>query len=198
MIGSAKELIGLVRGVIDARFSGKVFDVSNELKKKFSDKLGVFVTLNEITGEEENLRGCIGFIEPIFPLWEGVVRGAEAAAFEDPRFVPLDEREWKDIKIEISVLTKPELIEISCGDDGCGKGIKDVERYFKKIDVGVDGLIVENGRYKGLLLPQVAKEYGWNSEEFLRQTCHKAGLDSDAWRNEDTKVYKFQAEIIKE
>jgi len=190
MIDSAKELVNLVKGVIGARFSGKDFNVNNELKEKFSDKLGVFVTLNEMTGEEENLRECIGFIEPVFPLWEGVVKGAEAAAFEDPRFVPLDKREWKDIKIEISVLTKPELIEV---DESVG-----ASDYLNKIKVGEDGLIVECGMYKGLLLPRVAEEYGWDSEEFLKQTCHKAGLEFDAWRNDDVKVYKFQAEIIKE
>ncbi|MDI3484079.1 MAG: uncharacterized protein PWQ74_666 [Methanobacteriaceae archaeon] len=147
------------------------------------DKMGVFVTLNK----NGDLRGCIGFPEPIKPLIEGVIEAAVASATSDPRFHPVTADELDKIQIEVSVLTKPELIKV-----------KDPREYPKRIKVGVDGLIIEKGPYKGLLLPQVAVEWGFDEEEFLCNTCLKAGLPPDCWYDQETKVYKFQAQIFQE
>ncbi|MBW3015032.1 AmmeMemoRadiSam system protein A [Candidatus Woesearchaeota archaeon] len=176
-------LISLARDAIKAHFSNEKLKISEELKSEFSDKQGVFVTLT-IDGE---LRGCIGFIEAIYPLYESVIKAAESAAFSDPRFKPLNEAEFKRLKVEVSVLTKPELIAVGKPED-----------YVKKIKVGRDGLIVEKGMYKGLLLPQVATEYNWDSKEFLEYTCQKAGLNKDAWKKPGVKVYRFECEIFHE
>ncbi len=108
-------------------------------------------------------------------------------AFEDPRFVPLKKSEFSDIKLELSVLTVPEKI-----------AARDYHEYFSKILIGRDGLIVKKGHRSGLLLPQVATEYNWESQEFLEHTCMKAGLSKDAYKEHDCEVYSFRAEIFRD
>jgi len=144
---------------------------------------GVFVTLYK----NKQLRGCIGFPEPIFPLFEAIIKAARSAAFEDPRFPPLQKEELKHIKIEVSVLTVPALIKV-----------KKPEDYLKKIKIGKDGLIIRSTLGSGLLLPQVATEYKWGVEEFLRHLCEKARLKQNAWKDKNNQIYKFQAQIFKE
>ena len=129
------------------------------------------------------MRGCIGFIEPIFTLGQGIIEAARSAAFSDPRFPALQKDECKKVKIEISVLTEPKLMK---GD------------YIKQIKIGTDGLIIEKGMHKGLLLPQVFTEYNADPKIALEMTCEKAGLSRDAWKDKSVKLYKFHAEIIKE
>lgn len=136
---------------------------------------GAFVTLK--TGEGE-LRGCIGTILPAGPLDETVVRMAVAAAVEDPRFPVVRLPELSRLRFEISALTVPEPV-----------------RDLQRIVVGRHGLIVTRGSRKGLLLPQVASEWGWDREAFLRHTCLKAGLPQEAWRDPQTLVEWFQAEV---
>lgn len=170
------ELISLAREAISAHFENKEIKIP---RGKFRERRGVFVTLTI----NNQLRGCIGFIEPIFFLNEAVIKAATAAAFSDPRFTPLTKEEFNKIKIEISILTKPELMK---GD------------YTKQINIGTDGLIIEKGNYKGLLLPQVFTEFNANPEEALEMTCKKAGLEINTWEDSSVKVYKFQVEIIKE
>ncbi len=138
---------------------------------------GAFVTLR-IQG---HLRGCIGYIESPEALSEVVRKAAGKAAFHDPRFPPLTTREFHSIAIEISVLTPPELIA-------------DVSM----IEIGRDGLIVELGVARGLLLPQVAIEQGWDRLEFVENTCAKAGLPGDAWMDPATQIYAFHAEVFSE
>lgn len=178
-----KKLIELAKKAISLKLEGKEIKVEERLKKEFGSKRGAFVTLTS-NGE---LRGCIGIVEQIYPLWQTIVHAAESAAFGDPRFTPLSKDEIKDIKVEISVLTEPELIETGRAED-----------YPKKIKIGKDGLIIE-GRYeKGLLLPQVAVEWKWDSKQFLEHTCEKAGLSMGAWKDLNNKIYKFQAQIFTE
>lgn len=143
----------------------------------FKEKKGIFVTIY-VDGE---LRGCIGFVEPIFSLSEGVIKAARLAAFGDRRFIPLSKND--DFKIEISILTKPELIKV-----------KKYEDYFDKIKIGYDGLIIENG----LLLPKVFVEYDCDVKKALEMVCEKAGLDKDSWKDLKYKLYKFQAEVVSE
>ena len=135
-----------------------------------------FVTLTQ-AGE---LRGCIGYTEALYPLYRTVIRCAIAAATSDPRFAPLKSQELEEIKIEISVLSPLRQIQ-----------------DLSEIQVGRDGILIEKGGQRGLLLPQVATKYHWDRRTFLEQTCYKAGLPSDAWR-EGAKIFTFSAEIFHE
>ncbi len=153
---------------------GKKFRPEN-VPKSFREKRGCFVTLTK-AGE---LRGCIGYPEPELPLTEALVDAAISAC-RDPRFPPLDASELPKLKIEISVLTKPKPIKP------------------EDIKVGRDGLIVRRGFYSGLLLPQVAAEYNWSREEFLNHTCFKAGLHQNAWKDKETQIFAFRAEVFPE
>jgi AmmeMemoRadiSam system protein A len=145
--------------------------VPETLKKK----MGAFVCL-KTKGE---LKGCIGHIRGLMPLDETVRQMAVEAAFHDPRFVPLDETEWKETDIEISVLTPM-------------KRISDVN----EIEVGIHGIYIEKGFDSGLLLPQVATEYGWGREVFLEYACMKAGLPRDAWKSKETRIFIFSADVF--
>lgn len=153
-------------------------DCPEELKQE----LGVFVTLNK----KHRLRGCIGYPEPVKSLIESTIDVAIAAAFDDPRFPELKKEEYDDLEFEVTVLTQPELIEIAHPD-----------QYLKEIEIGRDGLIIQKGYARGLLLPQVAPENGFNVEEFLDHTCMKAGISADSWMDESCDVYRFQGQIFK-
>lgn len=150
----------------------------------FKEKRGVFVTLNKKTSSKE-LRGCIGRPYPVLPLGEAIILSAINAAREDPRFHPVELQELDELVIEVTVLTVPKRINAKPGD------IPD------KIMIGRDGLIVSTGMSSGLLLPQVAVEHGFDSAEFLCQTCMKAGLMPDAWL-EGAQVYSFEGQIFEE
>ncbi|MFC1697333.1 AmmeMemoRadiSam system protein A [Nanoarchaeota archaeon] len=178
-----KALLILARDSISIFFIDKELEVSDEIKEKFSDKQGVFVTLNK----NNELRGCIGFPEPVEKLYKAIIEAARSAAFHDPRFPAVVEDELKEIKIEMSVLTKPEMIEV-----------EKPEEYLDKIKIGKDGLIIRSDYGSGLLLPQVFTEYNCDVEKALEMTCQKAGLDVDEWKNIDVKIYKFQADIFSE
>ena len=178
-----KELISLARDSISKHLESKAIVVNDKTKKRYSEKQGVFVTLHK-NGE---LRGCIGFPEPVLPLFEAVIQAAKSAAFGDPRFPSLSKEEYKDISVEISVLSIPKLIEVDKPED-----------YPKKIKIGKDGLIIRSAFGSGLLLPQVAPEWHWNEEEFLDNTCNKAGLSPEFWKQGNCKIFKFQAQIFKE
>ncbi len=143
--------------------------------EKLAEKRGAFVTLKT----HGQLRGCIGQIRALRPLSQTIIDMAQAAAFEDPRFPPLTRQELPSLSIEISVLTP-------------FKQVQDV----KEIQVGKHGLYIESGFYSGLLLPQVATEYNWDRLTFLEQTCNKAGLPKNAWKDKKTKIYVFSAEIF--
>ncbi len=157
-----------------------------ETPDKLDRKSGVFVTLNRI--ENKSLRGCIGYPMPIKPLIQATIEVAIESATSDPRFPPVSLKEFtEDIVVEVSVLTPPKKIEASKSSE-----------LPKHIEVGVDGLVIEKGIAKGLLLPQVATEWKMDAEEFLCNCCLKAGLPPDAWLSEETMVSKFQATIFKE
>jgi uncharacterized protein len=158
-----------------------------ETPQKLLAQCGVFVTISSITRGQKELRGCIGYPYPTSPLVEAVIDSAINAATQDPRFDPLTPKELGTVVFEVSVLTPPELVETS-----------NPQEYVKKIILGEDGLIIEQGYRKGLLLPQVPKEWGWGEEEFLCQCCMKAGLPPDSWLTKGTKIYKFQAIIFEE
>ncbi len=181
-------LVRLARRAIEEYVrNGRTVKPPEDTPPELWEKMGVFVTLNRRHAPPQMaLRGCIGFPLPIYPLVEATIKAAIYAAVDDPRFPPVREGELDDLVIEVSVLTPPELIE------------GPPEERPRKIKVGRDGLIIEKGIYSGLLLPQVPIEWGWDEEEFLAQTCWKAGLPPDCWLDEDTKVYRFTAEIFGE
>lgn len=154
-----------------------------EFPEKFEKEMGVFVTINNYPSE--NLRGCIGYPEPVFKLKDALTKAAVNAT-NDPRFSPLREEELEQVILEVTLLTPPKKIECSPSD------LQD------NIEIGRDGLIMKKGPFSGLLLPQVPVEYGWDEEEFLAHTCMKAGLNTDDWKNEGIEVLKFQGEIFKE
>lgn len=151
------------------------FSTQNQSLNK---KLGAFVTLRK----NGQLRGCIGSFEPDEPLYKVIQKMAIAAATEDLRFPPVTFEELKDIKIEISVLTPK-------------KKIND----WRKIKLGRDGVVIQKGNRTGTFLPQVATETGWDLEEFLSQLCfQKAGLPPDCYKDPDTTIYVFQAQVFEE
>jgi len=150
---------------------------SRPLTGRLGEASGAFVTIRS----GGDLRGCIGYIESPYSLGRVVSEVAEKAALEDPRFPPLTPEEFEGISLEVSVLSPLRKIT-----------------SFEEIEVGVHGLLLELGHHRGLLLPQVATEYGWNRDEFLEHTARKAGLPRDAWKDPQAEIYIFSAEIVEE
>ena len=187
-IDEGKFLVTLARKAVEEYLkTRRKTKVLENIPEKLLKPCGVFVTINSLVNGEKELRGCIGYPYPTTPLVEAVVESAISSATQDPRFYPLSISELDKVIFEVSVLTPPQLISV-------GK----TSEYPTKIKVGKDGLIVERGIFKGLLLPQVPVEWGWDEEEFLCQCCVKAGLPPDAWLLKETKIYKFSAEIFAE
>jgi uncharacterized protein (TIGR00296 family) len=150
----------------------------------FKEKRGVFVTL--LTYPKHELRGCIGIPYPIMKLEDALVEAARSST-RDPRFLPLKPGELTSVIVEVTVLTKPELISVN-----------NPKEYLKKIRIGRDGLIINYSGRSGLLLPQVPVEQGWDVEEFLTNLCWKAGLLPDSWFEEDAEIHKFLGQIFTE
>ena len=181
-------LVTLARRTVEKFLAkGRLENVPEEHDADLEGKAGVFVTINSVVNGGKELRGCIGFPYPDKPLIGAVMSAAVAAATEDPRFSPITKDELDKTVFEVSVLTPPEMIQL--------KSPRDLPR---NIDIGKDGLIVQWSLGRGLLLPQVPVDYGWNAEEFLGNACMKAGATPDIWLVPATKVYKFQAIIFEE
>lgn len=170
-----RTLLTLARtAVTEAVLHRRAVDDTSE-DPAFAETRGAFVTLTIAGG----LRGCIGFPEAVFPLREAIVQGAISAALRDPRFPPVCAEELPRLHIEISVLSP--LFEITPD----------------AVEVGTHGLVIAKGGARGLLLPQVPVEWGWDREQFLQHTCRKAGLPADAWQHGAT-LYAFTAEVFGE
>jgi uncharacterized protein (TIGR00296 family) len=181
-------LVKLARNAVEEYLkTGKHTKIPEAVSEKLLKPCGVFVTINQVDGGQKVLRGCIGFPYPTTPLAEAVVESAISAATQDPRFPPVSLGELYHLVFEVSVLTPPETVEVN-----------NPKEYCAKIKVGEDGLIVERGVCKGLLLPQVPVEWEWDEETFLCQCCLKAGLPPDSWLVEGTKIYKFSSIIAEE
>lgn len=174
-----KFLLLTARQVIEARLQNQTYVIpETELGKPvFFEKRGVFVTLKK----RGQLRGCIGYPLPYKGLLDAVVDNAAAAAFQDPRFPPVKVPELSDICIEISVLTVPRTVQNPLD-----------------VRVGHDGIIVTDGFKRGLLLPQVPLEEGWELETYLNYGCIKAGLPADHWRTGRPKIEVFSAQVFGE
>lgn len=153
------------------------------LESRFSFRSGAFVTLT-IGGR---LRGCIGHPLPDMRLCDAVVDSAASAATADPRFSPVSPGELGGVAVEVTVLSEPEAIKT----DEPGQRVLHVR-------AGRDGLIVRSGRGSGLLLPQVAAEYGWSAREFLERACEKAGLGPDCWKDPSVTIERFGGTVFAE
>jgi len=175
---NAKEqsvLLDIARKAIETHVRSGQKYVEPREEKALNVRSGCFVTIKQ----GGQLRGCIGNFQSELPLFREVVEMAVASATKDPRFYPMKEEDLTDFDLEISVLSPLKKIE-------------DIE----EIEVGKHGIYLEKGYYRGVLLPQVATEYGWDRDTFLKQTCLKAGLPTDAWQAEDTEIYIFSAQIL--
>ena len=162
---------------------GKAPKMSPEFRSRYSAKSGVFVTITQ----DDSLRGCIGYPDPHQRLCEALSNAAIAAATRDPRFKPLTLDDLPKVSFEVTVLEPPRIVEKTSPDD-----------IIREITPGRDGLIVRGRGHSGLLLPQVADEYGWSAEEFLQNVCRKAGLEPDAWRLADIRIWKFGGTVFAE
>lgn len=154
------------------------------LPDSFENHHGVFTTLH--TYPSEQLRGCIGIPEPVMSLKDALIESARSV-IRDPRFPVLQAYELSEIIVEITILTTPEEINID-----------DPSALLKSIQVGRDGLIIQQGFYKGLLLPQVPVEQGWDTKTFIEQSCVKAGLPKDTWMENNTIIKTFTGQIFTE
>ncbi|MCB5230736.1 MAG: AmmeMemoRadiSam system protein A [Candidatus Cloacimonas sp.] len=172
-----KILLSLARESIVSRLESREIDVVESLDNVFKEKRGLFVTL-ERNGD---LRGCIGYVRGYKSVWSSVIEMAQAAAFNDRRFRPVSKKEIEQVNIEISLLS--ELIPVSPAE-------------LDQIKVGRDGLYIEGMYGSGLLLPQVAVDWGWDRSTFLREVCLKAGLGGSCYLVSSNQLYRFSAEIL--
>ncbi len=172
-----KELLRIARATIENHITGKKIPEFKPLTEKLKEHYGVFVTLKK----KGQLRGCIGYVQGIKPLYQAVSDMTIAASTEDPRFPRVSVDELKDLTIEITVMTPLRKI-----------------KNINEIQVGKHGLVIKRGYNQGLLLPQVATEENWDRETFLQHTCWKAGLPQDAWKDKETEIYIFSGTIFKE
>jgi len=182
-IKQGKEAVNYARNVIEEYVKNKKIPASN-LSENFKENQGAFVTIH--TFPDNDLRGCIGIPLPVMPLEDAISQGAKSAT-HDPRFPPLSQDELDSIIVEVTILSKPEIISVEKPQD-----------YLNEIKIGRDGLIVEQGFNKGLLLPQVPVEQNWDKETFISHTCLKAGLMPDAWYGKDTKISRFGGQVFSE
>ncbi len=168
-------LLALARNAIGAAF-GLAFAPGPD-SPLFAARRGAFVTLTL----RRRLRGCVGRVQADSPVGVIVPEMARAAAFQDPRFPPLERGELTLVTIEVSLLTVPRPVSSP-----------------EEVEVGIHGVIVASGGRRGLLLPQVATEWNWSREELLAHACEKASLAPDAWRRPGTRIEVFSAEVYAE
>ncbi len=173
----ATNLLIIAREAITHKINGDDYSPTPREEKALNERSGCFVTIKQ----SGKLRGCIGNFQSQQPLFREVATMAEAAATQDPRFQPMTSKEIDNFNLEITVLSP--LVKIDSTD---------------QIEVGTHGIYIEKGIHRGVLLPQVATEYGWDRETFLSQTCAKAGLIDDAWQHADADIYIFSGQIIAE
>ncbi|MGC8515926.1 MAG: AmmeMemoRadiSam system protein A [Thermoplasmata archaeon] len=178
----AKILTSLAREAVEAYIKeGKTITISVK-DPIFKRTVGVFVTIRK----GNDLRGCIGYTEPPWPLSQTLVRAAIASATEDPRFRPVSSKELGGLEYEVTILTEPEEIHPNAGTD------------IQRIQIGKHGLMIEAYGMRGLLLPQVAVEEGLNASEFLDATCEKAGLSPGCWKSSNARVFLFEGIVYNE
>ena len=172
-----KELLSLARHTLESYLTGRVIQEYSPTSPELLAHKGAFVSLHA----SQTLRGCIGQLGADEELYKVVQECVVSAATSDTRFAPVTPAEIAALQIEISVLEPFRVLE-----------------SVEEIEVGIHGLFVVRGGKRGVLLPQVASEYGWDRYEFLAQTCRKAGLPGDAWRDSATSIRTFEAQVFSE
>lgn len=186
-------LVKLARDTVTSYLTtGAKPSIPQDIPIELTEKSGVFVTIRKIIVDRSGikrwtLRGCLGYVLPVLPLIEATVNAAIAAATKDPRFSPLTIQELSQVIFEVTIISKPELIQVN-----------DPREYPSQIKVGLHGIMIEKGLVKSILLPQIAVEYEWDEKAFLEQACVKIGLPPDAWLLGDLNVYRFTAQIFAE
>lgn len=181
-------LVKLARkAIIEFLKTGRKIPIPRSIPETLTRKSGVFVTLDSLESGMPELRGCIGYPEPILQLVEATIDSAISSATGDPRFPPVLRADMDKIVIEVSILSPPQLIKV-----------EGTREYPKKLEIGKDGLIVERDGFRGLLLPQVAVEWKWNEEDLLANCCIKAGIQPDGWLDKKAKIYTFQVIVFAE
>jgi len=175
--GEKERLLQIAKSAIEEKVRGIEVRPAEVSSGRLQEELGVFVTIHKLG----SLRGCIGYVQGMKPLHQAVQEMALAAAFGDPRFPPVEAQELGDLEVEISVLSPLQRIQ-------------DVS----EIQVGTHGILIQHGSFSGLLLPQVATQYGWDRTTFLQQTCLKAGLNPEAWSDSQAEIFVFSADIFGE
>ena len=175
--GEKRKLLDIARSSIIEAVTGKKQPEVKVTEERLKQNCGAFVTIKK----HGQLRGCIGYIIAAKPLHETVRDVAASAAVNDNRFSPVSKKELDELELEISALTPLKRIE-----------------SVEEIEVGKHGIYMKRGFSSGLLLPQVATEYGWDREAFLEHTCNKAGLPRDAWKDKSTEIYIYSAEVFGE
>ncbi|MCL1811113.1 MAG: TIGR00296 family protein [Methanomassiliicoccaceae archaeon] len=181
-IADGTAAVEAARRCAEAETKGETTEL--RLPEGFSENKGVFVTISEYPSG--GLRGCIGYPEPIFPL-KDALRMSAAAACHDPRFEDLTFEEAAECTFEVTVLTPPQRIRYGSP-----------EELLSKIEIGKDGLILSYKGRRGLLLPQVPLEFGWDAEEFLRHLSMKAGFGPGVWKDAGATIESFTGEIFTE
>jgi len=173
----ASTLLQIAREAILHQVEGQNYSPTPQEEKTLNERSGCFVTIKQ----NDQLRGCIGNFQARQPLYREVAQMAAASATEDPRFEPMSPADIDDFTLELTVLSPLEKVE----DTG-------------SIEIGKHGIYIEKGVHRGVLLPQVATEHGWDRTTFLQQTCLKAGLPGNAWQAADADIYIFSGQIITE
>ncbi|MDR0778918.1 MAG: TIGR00296 family protein [Methanomassiliicoccaceae archaeon] len=181
-IGEGEKAVRFARNAVcdEVTFCG----ISNTLPAAFDRPSGVFVTLNTYPSLE--LRGCIGYPGPAYPLKRALELSARSAC-HDPRFPDLDESELDHVVVEVTILTPPEPMAVKRRED-----------LIDMIKIGKHGLMIEYRGRTGVFLPQVPVEWDWNVLEYLENLCRKAGIPKDAWKEQNCNIYSFEGRIFKE
>jgi len=172
-----KIILTIARQAIEHAVRKEEWEPEPREEKALNRRSGCFVTIKQ----NGQLRGCIGNFQSELPLFREVARVAAASATKDPRFYPMQEEDLQNFTLEVSVLTPLQKID-----------------SIEEIEVGRHGIYIEKSFHRGVLLPQVATEHGWDRETFLKQTCVKAGLPTTAWQSPDADIYIFSAQIFGE
>ncbi len=183
-----KYLVRLARSAVEEFIkTRRVIDVPSDVPRRLlQDNYGVFTTIDAFTGGERELRGCIGYPRGKVNTAKATIDSALAAAFDDPRFMPLRQEELNGVTFEVSVLSPLERIDAHPRD------------LPSHVEVGKHGLVIQHGFGGGLLLPQVPVEYCWDSMTFLNEACIKASMSPDCWIDDGVEIYLYEAQIFRE
>lgn len=158
--------------------------VKKSMKDNFKESRGVFVTLRHYHTNE--IRGHMGFLLPEFPLYEGIVDATIGAATKDPKFIPVTEKELEDTILEVSILSRPELL----------KGSE--TKRLSSIKLGRDGMMIEYGLYKGHFMPEEIEEKKWTKKDAFEELCSIAKIPKTYWTQPNVRLYRFEVQTFKE